>query len=62
MSEFSSSNITTHILYVDKERGDEGIGYGMIIVWYLMVKLGPRAEFSCQVLECGGTMKPMKDT
>ena len=40
MTYFSISSIIPHQFHVDKNEGNSGIGYGMIIVRDLMVQLG----------------------
>ena len=52
------SNIKTIIHYfnIENVRGGAGIGYGMIIGWYLMVKLGLKANFRRQILEWDETV------
>ena len=45
---------------MDKVCGDKGIGYYNIIGHYIMVQLGLKSDFGCQILEWDNTMVPMK--
>ena len=60
--EFSSSKIINHRFHVDKDEGESGIGYDMIIGHDLMVKLGLTANFKCQVLQWYGATVHMKES
>ena len=51
MPEFSGSKIINHRFHVDKDEGELGIGYDMIIGCDLMVQLGLTADFKRQVLQ-----------
>ena len=61
MLEFSSRKIITHSFHVYSTRGDEGIGYDMIIVRDLMVQLGLKYNFGRKILEWEETVVPMKE-
>ena len=60
MQDFSSSSIIEHRFHVDKNNGESGIGYDMIIGCKLMVQLGLMADFKRQVLQWDGATVPMK--
>ena len=42
-------------------RGNEGIGYDMIIGRYLMVQLGLKAKFGRQIMQLEKTVVPMNE-
>ena len=50
MADFSISNIITHRFYIDKNEGESGIGYDMIIYRDLMVQLCMLDDFKSQFL------------
>ena len=49
--EFPSSKIILHHFHVDKNEGESGIGYDMIIGRNLMLQQGLLAEFKRQILQ-----------
>ena len=51
MPEFSSSKKINHRFHVDNNKGESGIGSDMIIGRDLMVQLGLKDDFKCQVLQ-----------
>ena len=60
MPEVSSSKIILHISHVYINEGESCIGYDMIIVRDLMVKLGLLDDFKRQVLQWYGASVSMK--
>ena len=46
---------------MDNDEGESGIGFDMIICRYLMVQLGLKENFKCQVLQWDGTNVHMKE-
>ena len=62
MPELSSIKIIHHRFHVDKDKGESGIGYDMIIGRGLMVQLCLTADFKRQVLQWDGTTVHMKDS
>ena len=60
MTEFSSSKIIEHRFHVENDKGELGIGYYMIIGRELMIQLGIKDEFKCQVCQWDGATVPMK--
>ena len=50
MIELYIRNIITHSFHVDNARGDDGIIYGMIIGYLLMVKLGLKADSGLKIV------------
>ena len=57
---FPSIKIKLHLLQVDNNEGESGIGYDMIIVCDLMVQLGLLDNLRCQVLQWDGATVPIK--
>ena len=57
--EFSSSSIILHQFHIDNNRGENGIGYDMIIDRNLMVQLGLLDDFKLQVHQWDGYTIPM---
>ena len=62
MPELSGSKIINHCFHVDKDEGELGIGYDMIICRELMVQLGLTADFKCQVLQWDGATVHIKES
>ena len=62
MIDLSSINIIEHRFHVNNNKGESGIGYGMIISRDLMIQLGLSNNFKCQVLKWHGVIVPMKET
>ena len=60
MPEFSSRKIIEHCFYIDNRKGESGIGYDMIIVNDLTIKLGLKTNFKCQLIQWYGATVPMK--
>ena len=60
MTEFSTRRIITHHFHIDNSGGNTGIVYGMITGRNLMLKLGLKANFGRQILECDDSVVPMK--
>ena len=56
MPYFSSRKTIIHCFNIENVRGGAGIGFGMIIGWYLMVKLCLKANFRRQILEWDETV------
>ena len=54
MPEVSSSKIINHQFYVDNDKVESRIGYGMIIRRNLMVQIGLTVYFKRQVLQWDG--------
>ena len=61
MPYFSSSKIIKHLFHVENCKGESGIGYDMIVGRDLMVQLGLKNEFKCQVLQWDDDTVPMKE-
>ena len=61
MSEFYIRKIISQRFHIDKNEGESGIGYDMIIGRALMVQLDLSAEFKRQVLQWYGVTLPMKE-
>ena len=62
MIELYIRNIITHSFHVDNARGDDGIIYGMIIGYLLMVKLGLKADSGLKIVQWYNNVITMKDT
>ena len=62
MSKFYIRNIIPHFFHTYSDQVEPGLGYGMIIFRYLMVKLGTIADFKRNFLEWDSNVVPMKDT
>ena len=60
MPEFSISKIILHRFYTDKNYGESGIGYDMIISHDLTVPLGLMTNLKRQLLQWDGDVVPMK--
>ena len=60
MPQFYNSKILTYHFHIDNAQIDYGIGYDMIIGRALMVQLGQKANFGCQILKWGKTVITMK--
>ena len=60
MLDFSISNIINHRSYVDNDKVELNIGYGIIIGRDLMIQLGLTASFKRQVLHWDGATVYMK--
>ena len=60
MPDCSSSRIISHHFHVDRNEGDSGIVYDMIIGHKRMVQLGLVEYFKHQVLQLGGADVTMK--
>ena len=61
MLEFSIKKILLNHFNVDNNKGELGIGYEIITVHDLMVKIGLMANFKHQVLQWDDTAVPTKD-
>ena len=61
MPYFSSSRIINHRFHVENNKGDLGIGYGIIIGRDLMIQLVLTSEFKRQVLQWHGDTVQMKE-
>ena len=61
MPYFSSRKIILHRFQFDKNKGESGVGYGMIIGHDLMVQLSLLDDIKRQVLQWDGTTIPMKE-
>ena len=59
--EFSRIEIISHHFHVDKNEGESGIDYTMIIFRDLTVQLGLMAYFKRQVIKGRGAAVPMKE-
>ena len=59
--DFSSSKIIDDCFHVDDEKGELGIGYDMIIVHDLMVKLGLTSNLKRQLPQWDGITVSMKE-
>ena len=62
MPGLSNRKIINHQFHVDKNEGELGIGYDMIIGRDLMVQLGLTANFKRQVLQWDGATVHMKES
>ena len=60
MQYFYIIRITTHRFHSENEEGDIGIGYDMIIVKYLMVKIWLIENLRHNILEWNENNVPMK--
>ena len=60
MLEFYIRKIINHHFHVNNNKGESGIGYGIIIGHDLMVKLGMTDDFNHQVLQRDGTKLHIK--
>ena len=56
MAKFLGRKIITHRFHVDSELSGEGVGFGVILDRYLMVKSSLKANFGRQILEWGDTV------
>ena len=59
--EFSRSKNIAHWFNIVNMKGDEGIGYDMIIGCDIIVQFLPKENFSRQLLEWDETVAPIKD-
>ena len=60
MPEFSRRNIILHRFRVNKNEGESGIGYNMIIGHGIVVQLGLLSDFKRKVLQWDEITVPMK--
>ena len=58
---FSSRKIILHRFNVDKNEGESGIGYDMIIAHDLMAQLELLDDFKTQLIQWDGATAPMKE-
>ena len=61
MAEFSIRHIISHHFQDDKNKGESGIGYYMIIVFDLVVQIGLSDDFKHQVLKWDGATVLIKE-